>query len=70
MYLESLQQSKLDRPNKDSTTLLHVGGKINQGLPGRSLSSHVTGMLVKRVGFVNRITVKAKEANIGPLGLG
>lgn len=30
MYLESLQQSKLDRPNKDSTTLLHVGGKINQ----------------------------------------
>ena len=26
-------------------------------LPGRSLSSHVTGMFVKRVGFVSRMTV-------------
>lgn len=27
-------------------------------LPGRSRSSHVTGMFVKSVGFVSRITVK------------
>lgn len=54
--LKKKRKKKQPEGNKQDNSILPRFITVHS--PGRSRSSHVTGKFVKRVGFVNRITVK------------